>query len=434
MPSICSKLLSVDVLDGLWSVQTSEPSEPAACRSTICGATALVDDPKGHRNTQREDSAKAGSTSARYRANKAAKAKAKAQHLLKMEAKAKQHAAALAAAAKAFEAELAAIADPAARWAKAESYLDAARIAKPDSSRVSNRKRKLAAAQTLRGLKPTGPDGTVKARSFTVSICGKFARADRGGDLVIEASAIGSTTVKNAQFCGSTWTCPDCAQHVGITRATFVEKAIEALRSRGYRCVMNTTTVPHKTGETCAAVFDRLKTAQAKLESHGSYRKLRADRGYIGRIRVIEITHGASGWHVHSHDIEVYASTGETSAAQDHVWATDLQQAVYPIWNKIIFKLTGQRASEDHGFTVVPVWSANDYVAKLPEAAEQRQLENKLRKEAGKKEKQRWGAQAELTKAHVKKAEKGGRTPWDILDSVAKGVQPDADQIGRAHV
>lgn len=287
----------------------------------------------------------------------------------------------------------------------------------PDTSRQRNRKRKLAAQRVLRGQKPTLSDKG-RGRSFTVCICGKFSRNDVGGDLIIEATAMSKTNVGNAQFCGSGWTCADCATHIGITRGSYVEKAIELLRGSGFRIVMTTTTVPHKKGESCTVVFDRLKAAHAKLDAHGSYRALRDKRGYVGRIRSIEVTEGASGWHVHSHDLEVYEGAEEqTSSAQDNSWAIELQTAVFPIWNTIIVGLTGKNASQKHGFTVVPVWSNTDYTVKLPEQAAKREEEGK----------QRWGAQAELTKAHVKKAEKGGRTPWDILDGCYAGNEADID-------
>lgn len=286
-----------------------------------------------------------------------------------------------------------------------------------DSSRQRNRKRKLAAANVLNGLKPTASD-TGRGRSFTVCICGKFSRNDAGGDLVLEANASGKTNVVNAQYCGSAWTCADCAQHLGISRGSYVEKAIDALRRAGYRIVMTTMTVPHKLSECCGVVFDRLKAAHAKLDANGSYRVLTARLGYVGRIRSVEVTYGASGWHVHSHEIMVFEGPGaETTAAEDNAWASEMSSAVFPIWDRIIVSVSGQRASRNHGFTVVPVWSATDYVAKLPEQAAKRE-------EAGK---DRWGAQAELTKAHVKKAEKGGRTPWDILDGCYKGDETDIE-------
>lgn len=362
----------------------------SALTGTISGEAALVDPPKGDLS-QRGDSAK----------NKTrCKFKAKAQARIK--AKAKAQAAAKVSEKSAPKPELDAWGFP----------IETAR----DTSRQRNRKRKLAAAKVLYGQKPTSPDGKVKSRSFTVCICGKFSRNDVGGDLVLEASASGKTNVGNAQFCGSSWTCADCAQHVGITRGSYVEKATAQLRAAGLRVVMTTMTVPHKLWETCGIVFDRLKASHARLDSDGSYRRLMVSLGYIGRIRVIEITYGKSGWHVHSHELMVFCGPEcETTAAEDNAWADEMQATVYPIWNRIIFKISGQQASKEHGFTVVPVWSQNDYVAKLPEQAV-------ARADSGKP---RWGAEAELTKAHVKKAEKGGRTPWDILDGCYTNSEAD---------
>ena len=286
----------------------------------------------------------------------------------------------------------------------------------PDTSRTRNRKRRFEAESILRGHRPTASGE--RGRSYGVCICGKFSRNDQpSGDISVEVTVAGKTTVRGAQYCGSTWTCADCATHIGVTRGAFVERAITKLREEGYRCVMTTMTVPHQLEESCGTVFDRLKAAHAKLDAHGSYRDLLKRSKYIGRIRVIEITYGASGWHVHSHEIQVFeGSGGETSAAQDTAWAQAFQSAVFPTWDRIIRSVTGKAASLKHGFTAVPVWSANDYVAKLPEHARKRDDENAQRKAERKPTRDRWGASAEITKAHVKKAEGGGKTPWDILD------------------
>lgn len=297
---------------------------------------------------------------------------------------------------------------------------------KADSSRFRTRSRKLAAAKALQGLKPGGDDANGRGRSYTVCICGKFSRNDKSGDLIIEATANSKTSVKNAQFCASSWTCADCAMHIGVTRAAYVERAIDALREAGFRVVMTTMTVPHKLWDGCGLVFDRLKAAHARLDAHGTYRRMMNDFGYVGRIRVIEVTHGASGWHVHSHELMVFEGPAETTSAfDDNSWAMRMQAKVYPTWDGIIMAVSGQNASEEHGFTVVPVWSSTDYIAKIPEQAKKREAENEARKERGETEKQRWGVQAELTKGHTKQAEKGGRTPWDILDGCAAGVDAD---------
>lgn len=291
----------------------------------------------------------------------------------------------------------------------------------PDTSRTRNRKRRFAAESILRGHRPTASGE--RGRSYAVCICGKFSRNDRAsGDISVEVTVAGKTTVRGAQYCGSTWTCADCATHIGVTRGAFVERAITKLREEGYRCVMTTMTVPHQLEESCGVVFDRLKAAHAKLDAHGSYRDLLKSLRYVGRVRVVEITHGDNGWHVHSHEIQAFHGTGEdTTAEEDKAFAKTFQSDAFPTWDRIIRNLTGKAASLKHGFTAVPVWSANDYVAKLPEHARKRDEENAQRKAERKPTKDRWGASAEITKAHVKKAEGDGKTPWDILDDAHYG-------------
>ena len=290
---------------------------------------------------------------------------------------------------------------------------------KPESSRVRNRKRKLEAASILRGISPK-PGSTGRGRSYTVCICAKFSRADKGGgDLIVEATANAKTKVRNAQFCGSSWTCPDCSVHIGISRGTYVFKAIAALMAKGMRVVMTTMTVPHKLHHSCESVFDRLRAAHAHMDSNKTYTSMLYERGYLGRIRVVEVTYGQSGWHVHSHDLLVFFPPKDGSSWEGmKTFADDLQKAIYPFWDSAIFKLTKQHSNVTHGVTVEAVTTPNTYLAKTPEKATAKDGTETTAKPE-------WGIDAEMTKGHLKKASAEGRTPWELLDGSHAGNADD---------
>jgi hypothetical protein len=112
-----------------------------------------------------------------------------------------------------------------------------------------------------------------------------------------------------------------------------------------------------------------------------------ADMGCIGTVRAWEVTHGRlrdhdNGWHPHFH-ILIFCDSGlDLDSFRSRIysaWATSCRLAGLPI------------PSERHGCTLEDGSRASEYVSKGM-----------------------WGLDREMTKGHIKKANKG-ETPFDLL-------------------
>ena len=189
---------------------------------------------------------------------------------------------------------------------------------------------------------------------------------------------------------------------------------IDRARGAGCRVEMVTFTLPHELSMDANECMRLLKDSIRRFLGDGTTRRELKNIGYRGQVRSIEVTRGyISGWHFHAHAVLVFdAMEGDdaTEAKVDFDRSLELKKSLYPCWQRAALASGARRApSFKHGLDVRAVWSANDYIAKLPEKAA-------ARDEAGKK---RWGAEAELSKAYMKEGRKNSRTPWEILDGAA---------------
>src|SRR5690606_30887870 len=136
---------------------------------------------------------------------------------------------------------------------------------------------------------------------------------------------------------------------------------------------------------------------------------LLAKLGYVGQVKSIEVTRGwTSGWHFHAHAVFVFDGDGtKTTAKEDFARSLELKKALYPLWKGAAHVAGARTPSFRHGLDVRAVWSGTDYLQKMPEQAV-------AKADAGK---QRWGADAELSKAYMKEGRKNSRTAWELLDT-----------------
>ncbi|EPR17574.1 hypothetical protein M527_16075 [Sphingobium indicum IP26] len=236
--------------------------------------------------------------------------------------------------------------------------------------------------------------------------------------MTLDARVSGRVDRIGIMRCGSVWTCPECAQLVATHRAIEIKTVIERARERGCRVEMITFTLPHDLSLPAGESMRRLKDALRRFSADGSMRRVLNELAFIGKVTSTEVTYGhVSGWHIHAHAIVVFEQQDdrETDAKEDFARSVELKKALYPGWKRAAHAVGAGTPHFKYGFDVRAVWSANDYIAKLPEAAT-------AKSEAGKG---RWGAEAELSKAYMKEGRKTSRTPWEILDG-ADCSQEDA--------
>jgi hypothetical protein len=185
---------------------------------------------------------------------------------------------------------------------------------------------------------------------------------------------------QNLQTCGLVWVCPVCAAKICAGRRAELESILERHVAVGGSVYMAALTVPHHAFQSCRELRRRVSGTFRKVLGGAPWRRAKAGAGVLGFVRSLEVTHGEHGWHPHLH-LLVFLEAGASERQ-----AQALGRRLFERWARLV-----ERA--DLGSCNPSIWrfekvasmaQAGDYVAK-------------------------WGAAAELTQAHIKRARGGGR-------------------------
>ena len=103
-------------------------------------------------------------------------------------------------------------------------------------------------------------------------------------------------------ICGNSWTCPVCASKIQEKRRIEIAQAFDHAYATGRKVVMVTFTIPHYENDRLKDLLNKLAEAFKMLRKGKSWDKIKADIGYGGLIRSLEVTLGDSGWHPHTHE------------------------------------------------------------------------------------------------------------------------------------
>lgn len=195
--------------------------------------------------------------------------------------------------------------------------------------------------------------------------------------------------------CGSVWACPVCASRIQERRRTEIQQAIDWAKVEGHTVALVTFTFPHNAWQK----LRDLLTRQAE-----AFRRLRVSRGYkrlkpMGLIRSLEVTHGANGWHPHTHELWIIESR-ETRLQLDlgHLWLAACQKA------GLVDPSDFQRVAAflAHGVDVKYDMDAGEYLAKQDDSRS-------------------WGFAEEVSKAVSKSGRAKGVHPHHFLVRKAEG-------------
>lgn len=216
-----------------------------------------------------------------------------------------------------------------------------------------------------------------------------WSRVSKNGQLnVVRDNETGRARYSGLKACACVWTCPVCAAKISERRAGELAQAIGVSRSMGIRVMLLTATVPHIIGDSLQALMKRLGTAWRSFTTNRRSQLLRTAIDLVGTIRNIEVTHGENGWHPHFHCLVFFRADVEPSAI-----AADWSEH----WQNCAVKAGLRRPSDAHGLTL----QAGDYAAQYVS---------------------KWGLEHEMTKSMAKLARNGGRTPFDIAQDFADGL------------
>jgi len=230
--------------------------------------------------------------------------------------------------------------------------------------------------------------------------CGLFGVGSHVGLRLGGTSARPIAGVSGVETCGSVWSCPVCSSRISAHRNTELNKVNTAWRERGGSILFATFTMRHTSGDSLAELWDGLSAAWRRLVSGKGYQTLKEQYGIDGYVRVVEVTHGDNGWHVHTH-VALYltANVSDFDLAQ-------LQQRLYGRWVNALDK-DGFTASQAHGVDVIRTYEGSGLGAYMTKfALTHESLVN------------------EMTNGQNKVARKSNRAPFRILADLTETNTP----------
>jgi hypothetical protein len=204
-------------------------------------------------------------------------------------------------------------------------------------------------------------------------------RGDEDRGVAVYRRESGATYYGGLMVCGNVWACPCCASKVSERRRAELELAIAAHRAAGGDVLLLTLTVPHARDDQAVGLVDGLCEALRRLWGGATGARLRRDLGLVGTVRALEVTHGQHGWHPHGHVLLFVSGVDRLK----------LSGRLFERWAWAV-KAVGLGVAAQGAFSLQDGEMAARYAGK-------------------------WGLAEEVTKAAVKQARSGGRTPFALL-------------------
>ena len=219
--------------------------------------------------------------------------------------------------------------------------------AREDRNRNRRDARRDARYERQRALWPLLPEAMRKCHRV------RFNRA--GVQVVVDVN--GAARVEGLCSCHRRSGCPHCMPALLARDAELVNAMVER---HGYdRTLMATFTMRHHAGCSLRALRQGLACAFQDVRRHRIWRAFRQTHG-VRTIRVVEVTHGRNGWHVHLH---VLLLTNEPIAGTQ---GDDLRRMVARLWQRCVTQRMGarHRPTIARGVKLTQCYRA-DYLTKL---------------------------------------------------------------------
>jgi len=211
----------------------------------------------------------------------------------------------------------------------------------------------------------------------------------RGETVTVDVGRALTAHVSNVHRCGSPWSCPVCAPVVRQRRAMEIDAALHRHLDGGGGALLVTLTLRHHRGDTLSSRLDPVARSMRDVLAGDPWQRRKSALGYVGVMKAVEITHGANGWHPHSHSIMLL----ERPATENE--RCDLSSWMYGRWSSIAQRRGLGSITRANGVDVRPVTDAgnlSDYLTVV---------------EGG------WSAGLELARTDRK-----GRSPFELLRQV----------------
>lgn len=132
-----------------------------------------------------------------------------------------------------------------------------------------------------------------------LAYCGRFPTVAGGGVGVRYRDGVAGFA--GLQTCGSVWCCPVCNAKIMRRRGLEIGSAVGDWVGVGRQVAFMTFTVRHTKRDTLETVWAAIAKAWGRVTSGKYWISDQLTHGVEGYLRVIEVTHGRNGWHVHVH-------------------------------------------------------------------------------------------------------------------------------------
>lgn len=217
-----------------------------------------------------------------------------------------------------------------------------------------------------------------------------------------QSQEFGSVHYGDLATCGSVWACPLCAAKIQARRRPELEKLVEWAYSQGYQVQMVTFTFPHYGFQRLAQLIPNQREAFKTMRGGRPWQTFKKGYGFVGMVRSLEVTHGANGWHPHTH--ELWITKDLTEARRGH-----FQAEVIKHWRNACMKaglLLDDPATvfafDLHAVNIQWDVSSSDYLAKQDTSRS-------------------WGIDAEMASQSSKQGRVAGVHPHEFLVRQGEG-------------
>lgn len=257
--------------------------------------------------------------------------------------------------------------------------------------------------------------------------CGRSVRSSDG--VSIRASGAGadrSAGFSGLATCGSVWSCPECSAKIARERQSEIHDALAEWHARGGRVAMVTLTMRHHRRHGLRELWDGLSKAWHRTTSGRAWKDEQRQHGTpmprtirsgaragqvvvedrIPTVRLVEVTRGKNGWHVHVHALLLL--DGETSRED----VTYLGDQMFTRWRDALGAAGLPRPTHEHGVDArrldgdAAAATAADYFTKT-----------------------NYAAALEAARSDLKRARGGNITPFGMLALLTTGEVHDSVDV-----
>lgn len=208
--------------------------------------------------------------------------------------------------------------------------------------------------------------------------------------------------------CGSVWVCPVCAAKIQARRTIEVQNLFQwVYKVQKKQIAMVTLTFPHGLGDGLVENLAKQKKALEIFRSWNNtmaksgFKKFKINMEFEGLVRALELTYGANGWHLHTHELWIIKYFEENPELE-----SEIKQYLLDRWELACIKAglldaTNEKQVKhfrERSVHIVFRAKDSDYIAK----------------QNGDNDKA-WGADKEVAQSHSKLGKSSGKSPFQLL-------------------